>query len=83
MENAKELNECLCCGSKNLSMTLDLGVQPMANSFLVNEDDEELTFPLVLNLCRDCFHLQLSHADRKSTRLNSSHIPLSRMPSSA
>ena len=23
------------------------------------------------------------HADRKSTRLNSSHIPLSRMPSSA
>lgn len=62
MENAKELTECLCCGSKSLSMTLDLGVQPMANSFLVNETDEELTFPLVLNLCRECFHLQLSHA---------------------
>jgi 2-polyprenyl-3-methyl-5-hydroxy-6-metoxy-1,4-benzoquinol methylase len=62
MQDAKELNECLCCGSKNLTMTLDLGVQPMANSFLVNEDDEELTFPLQLNLCRDCFHLQLSHA---------------------
>jgi SAM-dependent methyltransferase len=62
MENAKELTECLCCGSKSLSMTLDLGVQPMANSFLANETDEELTFPLVLNLCRDCFHLQLSHA---------------------
>ena len=62
MENAKELKECLCCGSKNLSMTLDLGTQPMANSFLVNETDEELTFPLVLNLCRDCYHLQLSHA---------------------
>ena len=26
---------------------------------------------------------QAAHADRKSTRLNSSHIPLSRMPSSA
>jgi 2-polyprenyl-3-methyl-5-hydroxy-6-metoxy-1,4-benzoquinol methylase len=62
MENAKELKECLCCGSKNLSLTLDLGEQPMANSFLENENDEELTFPLVLNLCRDCFHLQLSHA---------------------
>ena len=62
MENAKELNECLCCGSKNLSMTLDLGVQPMANSFLTSTDEEELTFPLRLNLCRDCFHLQLSHA---------------------
>jgi SAM-dependent methyltransferase len=62
IEHAKELNECLCCGSKSLTMTLDLGVQPMANSFLDNEDDEELTFPLSLNLCRDCFHLQLSHA---------------------
>ena len=28
--------------------------------------------------CTDC-----AQADRKSTRLNSSHIPLSRMPSSA
>lgn len=62
IDNAKELNECLCCGSKNLSMTLDLGVQPMANSFLENADDKELTFPLVLNLCRECSHLQLSHA---------------------
>jgi SAM-dependent methyltransferase len=62
IEHAKELTECLCCGSKNLTMTLDLGVQPMANSFLANENDEELTFPLKLNLCRDCFHLQLSHA---------------------
>ena len=26
---------------------------------------------------------EISEADRKSTRLNSSHIPLSRMPSSA
>jgi SAM-dependent methyltransferase len=62
IEHAKELNECLCCGSKSLSMTLDLGTQPMANSFLDSEDQAELTFPLKLNLCRDCFHLQLSHA---------------------
>jgi 2-polyprenyl-3-methyl-5-hydroxy-6-metoxy-1,4-benzoquinol methylase len=62
MEHAKELNECLCCGSKNLTMTLDLGTQPMANSFLDSEEQEELIFPLKLNLCRDCFHLQLSHA---------------------
>lgn len=62
MQDCKELKECLCCGSKNLSMTLDLGQQPMANSFLTKEDEPELTFPLVLNLCRDCYHLQLSHA---------------------
>ena len=29
------------------------------------------------------FALRIGEADRKSTRLNSSHIPLSRMPSSA
>jgi 2-polyprenyl-3-methyl-5-hydroxy-6-metoxy-1,4-benzoquinol methylase len=34
----------------------------MANSFLTKEDEPELIFPLVLNLCRDCYHLQLSHA---------------------
>jgi SAM-dependent methyltransferase len=62
MKHTKELNECLCCGSKNLTLTLDLGQQPMANSFLASIDEEELTFPLKLNLCRDCFHLQLSHA---------------------
>lgn len=62
IEHAKELAECLCCGSKNLSMTLDLGHQPMANSFIETEDEPELTFPLKLNLCRECFHLQLSHA---------------------
>jgi 2-polyprenyl-3-methyl-5-hydroxy-6-metoxy-1,4-benzoquinol methylase len=62
IEHAKELTECLCCGSKNLTMTLDLGTQPMANSFLDSEEQEELIFPLKLNLCRDCFHLQLSHA---------------------
>ena len=28
-------------------------------------------------------HMELIGTDRKSTRLNSSHIPLSRMPSSA
>src|ERR1051326_7482149 len=36
--------------------------------------------------CRDNSddgHIQYSSIDRKSTRLNSSHIPLSRMPSSA
>ena len=39
MQDAKELNECLCCGSKNLTLTLDLGQQPMANSFLTSTDE--------------------------------------------
>lgn len=62
LENAKQLNECLCCGSKNLSKVLDLGTQPLANSFIDNPENPEPTFPLELNMCRDCFHLQLSYA---------------------
>jgi SAM-dependent methyltransferase len=62
IDNAKELTECLCCGSKQLALTLDLGTQPMANSFIETDDESELTFPLVLNRCTECSHLQLSHA---------------------
>jgi 2-polyprenyl-3-methyl-5-hydroxy-6-metoxy-1,4-benzoquinol methylase len=62
MEHCKELTECLCCGSDKLKLTLDLKEQPMANSFLKDPDDTELTFPLRLNLCEECTHLQLSHA---------------------
>ena len=62
MENAKELDSCLCCGSDKLKLTLDFNEQPMANSFIDDPNDPELTFPLRLNLCKDCTHLQLSHA---------------------
>jgi len=62
MENAKELDSCLCCGSDKLKLTLDFNEQPMANSFIDDPNDPELTFPLRLNLCEDCTHLQLSHA---------------------
>jgi SAM-dependent methyltransferase len=62
MEDAKQLNECLCCGSEKLKLVLDLKEQPMANSFKKSINDEEPTFPLKLNICEDCTHLQLSHA---------------------
>ena len=62
IEHAKELTECLCCGSRHLERTLDLGEQPMANSFLELPDTPELIFPLALNRCTACSHLQLSHA---------------------
>ena len=37
-------------------------------------------YTIAMNRCRDALRKK---RDRKSTRLNSSHIPLSRMPSSA
>jgi 2-polyprenyl-3-methyl-5-hydroxy-6-metoxy-1,4-benzoquinol methylase len=62
MEDAKQLNECLCCGSEKLKLVLDLNEQPLANSFKKTAEETEPTFPLRLNICEDCTHLQLSHA---------------------
>ena len=62
MQDAKELDECLCCGSERLKLVLDLNEQPLANSFKKTAEEAEPTFPLCLNICEACTHLQLSHA---------------------
>jgi 2-polyprenyl-3-methyl-5-hydroxy-6-metoxy-1,4-benzoquinol methylase len=61
-DTCKELKKCLCCGSEKLQTILDLGNQPLANSYLKSADEDELTFPLALNYCKNCTHLQLTHA---------------------
>lgn len=49
---------CLACGSKNLERILDFGKQPLANSY--HDASIELDeYPLNLNVCKDCYHLQL------------------------
>lgn len=62
MENCKPITECLACGGTDLVPTLDLGEQPLANNFRDNIIDPELKFPLAVNRCSDCDHLQLTHA---------------------
>lgn len=62
MENCKPLYECLACGSRRLRQTLDLGVQPLANNFKASRDVADPVYPLVVNRCEDCDHLQLTHA---------------------
>ena len=62
MEDAKQLNECLCCGSERLKLVIDLNEQPLANSYKKTAEETEPYFPLRLNICEDCTHLQLSHA---------------------
>lgn len=65
MSNPKDLtplNECLACGSKHLSLTLDLGEQPLANSYKDTRDEQQESYPLAINHCTDCFHVQLTHA---------------------
>ena len=60
MENCQQLTECLACGGQELLPAIDLGDQPLANNFLREPGKNEL-YPLAVNQCADCFHLQLTH----------------------
>ena len=59
---ATTLHSCLACGSNNLLPMLDLTDQPLANAFIDNTLDYEPTWPLAVNMCTNCHHLQLTHA---------------------
>lgn len=54
------LFECLACGSQELERVLDLGDQPLANDFRADNNDQPY-FPLMIDHCKDCHHVQLSH----------------------
>ncbi len=54
--------DCRACGAQGLVPFLDLGEQPLANSFLHDETERagEPRFPLVVYFCSDCFLVQLA-----------------------
>jgi SAM-dependent methyltransferase len=54
------ITECLCCGSVELKLTLDLKMQPPANMYLRQPRRDTPFFPLALNRCEKCWHSQLS-----------------------
>lgn len=59
--SCKEIKECRICFNDNLYLVIDLGNQPLANDY--HDNTQKLTeYPLKLNLCTKCYHLQLSHA---------------------
>jgi len=59
-ESFKTILECRCCGNP-VDELLDLNEQPLAN--LYHKEEEYLEeYPLKLNLCHKCFHMQLSVA---------------------
>lgn len=55
------LKECVACGSNKLKLVLDLKKQPLANSYKLAKDDWQPEFPLAINRCEECFHVQLTH----------------------
>ncbi len=63
MENCTPITSCLACGGTDLVPTLDLGQQPLANNFRSAASTEgEARYPLAINRCGHCNHLQLTHA---------------------
>jgi len=60
--NAKEIKECLACGGHNLTKFCDLGHQPLANNLKDSVDQDEMLYPLSVNVCKECFHSQLTVA---------------------
>lgn len=60
--NYTKLTECLACGSNNIIPTLNLGNQPLANSYTKYNAEALPEYPLELNRCSVCSHVQLSVA---------------------
>jgi 2-polyprenyl-3-methyl-5-hydroxy-6-metoxy-1,4-benzoquinol methylase len=61
--DAIAIRTCLACGQNSTRQLLDLGEQPLANSYRkINDTSPENTYPLTLMLCESCKHCQLSVA---------------------
>lgn len=61
MRNFEPIKECIACGNQELRKVLDLGTQPLANSFKDDPHKFEEYYPLMINRCTNCYHVQLSH----------------------
>lgn len=72
MTNALECRSCRCDAFFEL---INLGLQPLANSYLPNLDalDEEPYYPLHAKVCTRCFLVQLDHDVSASQIFNSEY----------
>lgn len=61
IKDCEEIKNCIACGSEDLVEVLDLNEQPLANSYKKSIDEAEPYFPLAINRCEHCFHVQLTH----------------------
>lgn len=54
---------CRSCGSTRLEPVIDLGLQPLANNLLDPGDLQKVEpcFPLAVQVCADCWLMQISH----------------------
>jgi len=74
--------KCRICGSINLELVFDLGLQPWGNNFLkYDQVGKEKFYPLELLFCKDCHLSQLSFTVKKEIMF-AEHTYLSGMTSS-
>ncbi|MDB3887195.1 class I SAM-dependent methyltransferase [Candidatus Pelagibacter sp.] len=74
--------KCRICGSTNLELVFDLGLQPWGNNFLkYDQVGKEKFYPLELLFCKDCHLSQLSFTVKKEIMF-ADHTYLSGMTSS-
>jgi nucleoside-diphosphate-sugar epimerase/2-polyprenyl-3-methyl-5-hydroxy-6-metoxy-1,4-benzoquinol methylase len=51
----------VCKRAENMAVLCDFGRQPNANHYLTSPDSELEEYPLRLDVCRNCYHTQLSY----------------------
>ena len=57
----RPITECIACGSSDLVPVLDLNSQPLANSYKKDKLEQQPEYPLAINRCKHCYHVQLTH----------------------
>lgn len=62
---------CRLCSSKKINKVFNLGKTPLANSYSKRKLSQKLKkYPLSLNLCNNCGHLQLTHSIKPEKMFN-------------
>jgi ribosomal protein L32 len=62
IKDCSVIKRCRLCESTKISKVLDLGFSPLANSYSKKKKEKIKKYPLKLNLCNSCGHLQLGHS---------------------
>ena len=64
MSDITIIDSCILCSSVNLVSLFKLKDTPLANEFATVSElkHEQESFPLHLNMCSDCNHVQLGHS---------------------
>lgn len=59
--SCKSKIECRLCGGNSLSQAFALKPTPLANEFVKDMNTIQKEYPLEINICDDCGHVQLGH----------------------